>query len=379
MGPFETEERRAFRETLRAFVAKEVTPFASEWDEAGEVPWALHEKVGALGAFGLGIDEAYGGLGFDDVFMRCAYAEELARCGAGGVSAALGGRLISMGPVHDLGTEEVKARALPEVVAGRKGSSLAITEPSGGSDVAALRTSARKDGNHWVIDGEKTFITGGLKADWVTVAARTGGAGIGGVSLFLVEADREGFSRVSVGEKTGWWCSDTAMLRFDGVRVPAENLLGREGEGFVAAMRNFNLERLNMTAQCVGTMKCCLDYAVDWARGRETFGAPLITRQAIRHKAVEMQSRIEALEAWVERICWKLEAGDDAAGEIARAKAFGTKALEFCASECFQILGGAGFLRGNPVERTWREVKVMAIGGGSEEVMRDLAARRMGL
>lgn len=379
MGPFETEARAAFRDTLRRFVATEIAPHAGAWDEAGEVPWALHERVGALGAFGLGIDAAYGGLGFDDVFMRCIYAEELARCGAGGVSAALGGRLISMGPVHDLGTEAVKARALPEVVAGRKGSSLAITEPSGGSDVANLRTRARRDGDHWVIDGEKTFITGGLRADWVVVAARTGGAGVGGVSLFLVEADREGFSRAGVGPKTGWWCSDTATLRFEGVRVPAENLLGRENEGFLAAMRNFNLERLNMTAQCVGMMKVCLDHALDWARGRETFGAPLISRQAIRHAAVDMQARIEALEAWVERICWRLEAGGDAAGEIARAKVFGTRALLDCADACFQILGGAGFLRGNPVERTWREVKVMAIGGGSEEVMRDLAARRMGL
>lgn len=378
-SPFETEERAAFREQVRRLVAAEIAPHVDEWDEAGEVPWELHEKIGALGAFGFGIDEKYGGLGFNDCFMRAAYGEEMARCGSTGVSAAVGGRTISLGPIQALANDEIRERVLPDVVAGRKASSLAITEPSGGSDVANLRTTARKDGNHYVINGQKTFITGGMKSDYFVVGARTGDAGLKGISLFFVEADMPGFSRTPIERKMGWWCSDTATLHLDDVRVPATNMLGEENRGFLAIMNNFNYERLGMVSGMLGAMKCCFDTALAWAQERQTFGSPLIEKQVIRHKFAEMSARIDMIESYLNMICWQANEGPMPVAEISKAKFSASKAMEFCASEAMQILGGAGYLRGNAVERIYREVKVQAIGGGSEEIMRDLAVRQMGL
>ena len=378
-NPFDTEERRAFRDTIARFVETDIKPYADEWDEAGEIPWEMHEKLGALGVFGFGIDEAYGGLGFDDCFMRAAYSEEMAKCGANGVLAAVGGRSISVGPISILGSEEVKRTILKEVVAGRKGSSLAITEPSGGSDVANLKTTARKDGNHYVLNGSKTFITGAMRSDYFVVAARTGGAGLGGISLFLVEADTPGFSRTLLERKMGWWCSDTATLYFDDCRVPATSMLGEENRGFLAVMENFNLERVALIAQALGMMKVCFEESVAWARERQTFDRRLIEHQVIRHKLADMSAKIDATEAYLNQICWAVNEGPMPVAEISKAKFFASRALEFCASEAMQIFGGAGYLRGNLVERVYREVKVIAIGGGSEEIMRDLAARQMGL
>ncbi len=378
-NPFETEERAAFRETVRRFVETEVTPHADEWDEAGEVPWELHQKVGALGAFGFGVSEKYGGLGFDDSFMRAAFSEEFAKCGAGGVPAALGGRSISIGPIEKLASDDIKARVLADIVSGRKGSSLAVTEPSGGSDVARLKTTAKRDGNHYVINGSKTFITGGMKSDYFVVGARTGEEGLAGISLFFVEADAQGFSRTTIDRKMGWWASDTASLYFDDVRVPAENMLGDENLGFIQIMHNFNYERLGMVAGMLGMMKVCLDSSVAYARERETFGRPLIKSQVIRHKIADMSAKIDMIEAYLNNICWQANEGDMPVAEVCKAKFSASKALEFCASEAMQIWGGAGYLRGNPVERIYREVKVNAIGGGSEEIMRDLAVRQMGI
>ncbi|HET6591274.1 MAG TPA: acyl-CoA dehydrogenase family protein [Xanthomonadales bacterium] len=378
-NPFETDERLAFRDMVRDFVAREIRPHADAWDEAGEVPWELHRKAGALGLFGFGIDERFGGLGFDDAFMRATYAEEISQCGATGVPADLGARSISVGPIHLLGSEEIKLRVLPGILSGQRGASLAITEPSGGSDVAALRTRAARDGNDYVLNGEKTFITGGMRSDFFVVAARTGGEGLTGISLLLVEADTPGFSRQPLPRKMGWWCSDTASLFFDDCRVPAGNLLGPENRGFLAVMENFNFERFFMAAQCLGMMQACLDDAAAWARERKTFGKQLIEHQVIRHKLADMSARIDAARALIREIAWNINQGEVPVAEISKAKVFASKGLEFCASEAMQILGGAGFLRGNRIERIYREVKVMAIGGGSEEILRDLAARQMGL
>jgi acyl-CoA dehydrogenase len=377
--PFETEERQAFRQTISRFVRQEILPYADEWDEAGETPWRLHGKAGELGVFGFGIDERYGGLGFDDAFMRAIYAEEISKCGATGVAADLGARTISIRPVHESGSAEIKSRVLPPVVAGDIGSSLAVSEPGGGSDVARLRTTAAREGDHYVINGSKTFITGGMRSDYFVVAARTGGEGPGGISLFLVDAGTAGFSRQPMERKMGWWCSDTASLFFDDCRVPAANRLGREGEGFRALAKNFNFERFFMAAQCLGMMKVCMEDSIGWAKERRTFGRRLIEHQVIRHKIVEMSARIDSLEALVQQIAWQINEGKIPAAQICKAKFSASKALEFCASEAMQILGGAGYLRGCRIERIYREVKVMAIGGGSEEIMRDLAARQMGL
>lgn len=377
-NPFETEERSAFRATLRSFVDSEIKPFADKWDEAGAIPRELHQKVGALGVWGFGIDEKFGGLGFDDCFMRAAFNEEFARCGAGGVSAALNGRMISLDPIQRLANDDIKERVLADIVSGRKGSSLGITEPGGGSDVANIKTKAVKDGNHFVINGSKTFITGAMNADYFVVAARTGGPGLEGISLFFVDAEKEGFSRTPLDRKMGWWCSDQATLFFEDCRVPATNLMGEENRGFLTVMENFNLERVALIAGMLGMMKVCLSESIAWAQERETFGKPLIKHQVIRHKIADMSAKTDAVEAYLNQICWMVNEGPMPVAEICKAKVFTSKALEFTASEAMQIFGGAGYLRGNLVERIYREVKVMAIGGGSEEIMRDLAVRQMG-
>lgn len=376
---FETEEIAAFRHSLAKFLAEEVWPNVDEWDEAGEFPWEIHEKAGALGMFGLGIDEAYGGLGFDGAFMRAAIGQELGRGCSGGVAASLSARNIMTGPVHALAREEIKRTALAEIVSGRKGGALAITEPSGGSDVANMATTARRAGDHYVLNGSKTFITGGMNASYYAVGARTGGSGLEGISLFFIREDAEGFSRDSVGRKMGWWASDTATLHFDDCRVPIADMLGEEGQGFLSIMNNFNFERLVMAAQMQGMAQLCLDESVRYAQERQTFGKPLIQHQAIRHKVADMSSKIDAMQAYVDQVCWLVDSGHKAAAEIAKLKLFCSKELEYVANEAMQIFGGAAYLRGNSVERVYRETKVMSIGGGSQEIMRDLAVRQMGL
>jgi acyl-CoA dehydrogenase len=378
-SPFATPERTAFRETLRSFVNEEVAPNVDAWDEAGEVPWEVHAKLGALGVWGFGIDEAYGGLGFDDAFMRAIYSEELSLPGAGGVWAALNGRMISVEPIARLANKEIKDRALADIVAGRAGSCLGITEPGGGSDVAAMTTTARKDGDHYVLNGSKTFITGGMNASYFVVGARTGDKGLGGISLFFVDEGTPGFERTPLERKMGWWASDQATLYFNDCRVPASHLMGEENRGFLAIMENFNWERMGLIAGCLGMMRACLSESIRWAQERQTFGKPLLQHQVIRHKIAEMSSRIDAVDAYLNHICWQMNEGDMPVAEISKCKFFTTKQTEYVASEAMQILGGAGYLRGNPVERVYREVKVMAIGGGSEEIMRDLAVRQMGL
>ena len=378
-NPFENEERRAFRETIKRYVETELKPYADEWDEAGDFPWRIHEELGGMGYFGFGISEDYGGLGFEDAFMRAAAAEEMARCGATGISAGVGGRMISIGPIQDHANEEIRSRVLEDIVLGRKGSCLAITEPSGGSDVANLQTTAVRDGDEYVLNGSKTFITGGMKGDYFIVGARTGDPGLLGVSLFFVDWGTPGFTRTPLDRKMGWWASDQATLYFDNCRVPAANLMGQENHGFIAIMENFNFERLGLIAGALGMMKTCLEESIAYAKERHTFGKPLIKHQVIRHKIADMSAKVDQIEAYTNMICWQINEGSMPVAEICKAKFAATKALEFCASEAMQIFGGAGYLRGNPIERIYREVKVFAIGGGSEEIMRDLAVRQMGL
>ena len=308
--PFNTPERVAFRKTLRDFVAKEIKPNADTWDEVGEIPWDLHQRVGALGVWGFGIEEQYGGLGMDDCFMRTAYNEEFAMCGANGVPAALNGRMISIEPIQRLANTDIRTRALPEIVSGRKGSSLGITEPSGGSDVAGMKTTARFDSGTYVINGSKTFITGGMTSDFFVIGARTGGDGLAGISLFFVDAATPGFSRTPLDRKMGWWCADQATLYFENMRVPAENLMGEENLGFIAIMENFNLERVALIAGALGMMRVCLAESIDWAQTRQTFGQPLIRHQVIRHKIADMSARIDAVEAYLNQICWSVNSGE---------------------------------------------------------------------
>jgi acyl-CoA dehydrogenase len=376
-SPFYTPEHEAFREMVRRFVEKEIEPYAHEWDEAGEFPKALYEKAAAIGLLGLGFPEEYGGIPADQ-FMKIAASQELARAGAGGINASLMSHTIGSPPIAQAARPEMKARVLPQVLAGKKISALAITEPSGGSDVASLRSKARRDGDHYIVNGEKTFITSGMRADYLTVAVRTGGEGAGGVSLLLIEGDAPGLSRTKL-KKMGWWASDTATLHFDDCRVPAENLIGEEGHGFRIIMQNFNSERMGMAASCTAYARVCVEEAIAYAKQRKTFGKPIAQHQVIRHKIVDMAQKVAASQAMLELLAWRLGHGESPVAEICMMKNQATQTMAFCASEAVQIFGGAGFMRGVKVERIYREVKVNAIGGGTEEIMKDLASRQMGL
>jgi acyl-CoA dehydrogenase len=376
-SPYYSAEHEAFRETIARFVAKEIEPFASQWDEAEEFPRSLYKKASGIGLLQLGFPEEFGGVAADRFYMIAA-AQELARAGSGGIIASLLSHTIGSPPIAKLGSAELKRRVLPDVLAGDKISALAITEPNAGSDVASIRTTARRHGDHYVVRGEKTFITSGMRADYYTVAVRTGEPGLGGISLLLIERDTPGFSRTPL-KKMGWWASDTATLHFDDCRVPAENLIGRENAGFMAVMLNFNDERLSMAASSNGFARVAYEEALAYAGQRETFGKPIVKHQVIRHKLVDMAQRIAATQAFLERMAWALDQGESPIAELCMLKNQATQTLAFCASEAVQIFGGAGFMRGAKVERIYREVKVNAIGGGTEEIMKDLAARQMGM
>jgi acyl-CoA dehydrogenase len=374
-SPYYTPEHETFRATVRRFVAKEIEPFATQWDEAGEFPRELYRKAAALGVLQLGFPEEYGGIACDR-FYRLIWAQELAGAGAGGISASLNSHTIGAPPIARFGSEAMKRRVLPPILAGERISALAITEPGAGSDVAAIKTTARRSGDVYVVRGEKTFITSGMRADFYTVAVRTGGAGMGGLSLLLIERETPGFTRTAL-RKMGWWASDTATLHFDDARVPAENLIGPENGGFKVIMANFNDERLGMAYGANGFARVAFEEALAYARLRETFGKPLIAHQVIRHKLVDMAQRVAATQALIELIAWRVDRGDYVVPELCMLKNQATQTLAFCASEAVQILGGAGFVRGSKAERIYREVKVNAIGGGAEEIMKDLAARQM--
>jgi len=376
-SPFYTAEHEAFRDVMRRFVAREIEPFAHEWDEAGEFPRELYVKAAEIGLLALGFPEDCGGVPADQ-FMKIVASQELARAGAGGVSASLMSHTIGSPPIARAARPAIRARVLPEVLSGRKISALAITEPGGGSDVANLVTRARRDGDHYVVSGEKTFITSGMRADYLTVAVRTGGDGAAGVSLLLIEGGTPGLSRTRL-KKMGWWASDTATLFFDDCSVPADNLIGEEGQGFKLIMQNFNSERMGMAAGCTAFARVCLEEAIAYARERKTFGKPIAQHQVIRHKLVDMAQRVAASQAMLEMLAWRLGQGESPVAEICMMKNQATQTMAFCASEAVQIFGGAGYMRGIKVERIYREVKVNAIGGGTEEIMKDLASRQMGL
>ncbi len=376
-SPYYDESHEAFRATARRFVETEIAPHVDEWDEAGGFPRDLYRKAGEAGFLGLGFPEEYGGTPCDQ-FHRIVLSQELARSGSGGVSASLMSHTIGSPPIAAVGSAAMKARVLPQVLAGEKISALAITEPSGGSDVAQLKTTGRRDGDHYIVNGSKMFITSGVRADFYTVAARTGGPGAGGVSLLLIERGMPGFTQQPL-RKMGWWASDTAQLFFDDVKVPVENLIGEENKGFRYVMLNFNSERLGMAASCTAYSRVCLEEAIFWARERKAFGGRLADQQVIRHKIVDMAMRVNATQAYLESLAWRVQNGESPVAEIAMLKNQATQTMAFCASEAVQIHGGTGFMRGTKVERIYREVKVNAIGGGAEEIMKDLAARQMEL
>ena len=378
----------ALRETVKRFTLERIAPHASAWDEAGEFPRALYREAAALGLLGLGYPESLGGTPAPFA-LRNAMSTTMARYGgSGGVMASLFSLNIGLPPVLRHGTAELQQEVIAPVLRGEKIAALAITEPGAGSDVSGLRTKARREpgSGDWIIDGEKVFITSGMRADWITMAVRTGDAaskGAAGISMIVVPGDAAGLSRTPLA-KMGWWCSDTAHLRMDGVRVPARYLVGSEGAGFRMIMSNFNGERLGMSAMALGFAQACFDEALDWARQRQTFGSALVEKQVIRHKLVDMQMRISSTQAWLEAVTvladeGKLESDPHCVAQVCMLKNHATQAMQFCADQAVQILGGMGFMRGTKSERIYREVKVMMIGGGAEEIMKDLAARQLAL
>ncbi|MBW0171638.1 MAG: acyl-CoA dehydrogenase family protein [Hydrogenophaga sp.] len=380
---FTAEDIAALVDTVQRFATQAVAPHVPAWEADGELPRSLHREAAEVGLLGLGYPEHLGGTPAP-WRARNAMSRTLARHGgSGGVMASLFTHNIGLPPVLAHGTPELQQEVIPPVLRGEQIAALGITEPGGGSDVAALRTTARREGDDYVIDGEKVFITSGMRCDWITLAVRTDAhnKGAGGISMIVVPCNAPGVSRTRL-EKMGWHCSDTAHLRFDSVRVPARYRLGAEGAGFRIIMGNFNGERLALAAMALGFAEACFDEALAWARQRSTFGAPLIERQVIRHQLMDMQMRIHSTASWVEALSARVDAGDAGADWVAQVcllKNHATQTMQFCADAAVQILGGMGYMRGTVSERVYREVKVMMIGGGAEEIMKELAARQWGL
>ena len=378
---FYNESHNAWRQELRKFVSKEIVPFVEEWEEAGEFSRELYKKAGEFGLLGMGYPEKYGGTSEGiDIFHGIVTSEELAQ-GCGGVAASLLSLNISLPLIMALGTEEQKQKYIPPVISGDKIACLGVTEPSGGSDVAGIKTKAVRDGDHFVINGSKMFITSGMRADYYVIACRTGGPGTSGISAIVVEKGTPGFTQTPL-KKMGWLSSDTAALYFDNVRVPVENLIGGENSGWMGIMSNFSQERLGLAAGMNAYSQICIDEAVAWAKDRKTFGKPLIENQVIKHKLAEMSRKVNATKAYMELLTWKVMNGEQPIADLALLKVQASKTMEYCAREAMQILGGAGYLKANSgpgkVERIYREVRVNAIGGGSEEIMLDLASRQLG-
>ena len=378
-----TADHIAFADTIRKFTAQEITPYVNAWDEAETFPRELYKKAADVGLLGLGFPEQYGGTPDADAFYTLLASIELAQCGSGGVLASLLSHTIGSPPIKNFGSDELKARVLPSILSGEKISALAITEPGGGSDVAALKTKAIRDGDHYIVSGEKTFITSGIRADYYSVAVRTDpdAKGANGISMLLIEGDTVGLTKSPL-DKMGWWASDTAHLHFDQCRVPVSNLIGPENMGFLVIMQNFNMERFFLAASCYGFALACYQDTLAWAQDRKTFGKRLVDHQVVRHKLVDIATQLHTTRALLEETAWKMgqpdQQGSELVAQICMLKNVATRTMQFCADAGVQTLGGMGFMRGTRVERIYREVKVNMIGGGAEEIMKDLASRQLG-
>ena len=381
MNPVDPAETELMLEQVRRFAQTEVAPHLEDWEAAGEFPRGMYKRWADLGWLAMGYPEELGGIAAPWT-LRNAFGVAAARYTAsGGLLASLGSNSIGLPPIINYGSAALQQAIVPPVLAGDKIAALGITEPGGGSDVAHLRTTARRQGDHYIINGEKTFITSGMRFDWISLAVRTDAdnKGAGGISMIAVPGDAAGLSRTKL-HKMGWHCSDTASLHFDHVRVPVGNLLGEENKGFKIIMGNFNGERLGMSATAIGMAEACYDEALAWARERKTFGQALTSHQVLRHKLVDMRMRIEASRAWLDKLSVQADAGQTGqawVAEVCMLKNQSTQTMQFCADQGVQILGGMGYMRGSACERIYREVKVMTIGGGAEEIMKELAARQL--
>lgn len=367
------------RDSVRRFVEREILPDIDQWEEAESFPRELYLKAGAAGILGIGYPEALGGSHEGDLFAKVAASEELMRCGSGGLVAGLGSLDIGLPPIVKWARPEVRERVVPQVLSGEKISALAVTEPGGGSDVANLQTRAVRDGDFYRVSGSKTFITSGVRADFYTVAVRTGAPGFGGISLLLIEKGTPGFSVGRQLKKMGWWASDTAELFFDDCRVPVGNLIGAENMGFACIMGNFQSERLALALMANMTAQLALEESLKWAREREAFGKPIGKFQVIKHRLAEMATALEVSREFTYRQAAKMAARQSVIKEISMAKNFATDTSDRITTEAVQILGGLGYMRESLVERLYRDNRILSIGGGTREVMNEIISKQMGL
>ncbi|EPL03734.1 acyl-CoA dehydrogenase family protein [Pseudomonas sp. CF161] len=367
------------RDSVRRFVEREILPDIDQWEEAETFPRELYLKAGAAGILGIGYPEALGGSHEGDVFAKIAASEELMRSGSGGLVAALGSLDIGLPPIVKWARAEVRDRVVPQVLSGEKISALAVTEPGGGSDVANLQTRAVREGDYYRVSGSKTFITSGVRADFYTVAVRTGAPGFGGISLLLIEKGTPGFSVGRQLKKMGWWASDTAELFFDDCRVPVEHLIGAENMGFACIMGNFQSERLALALMANMTAQLALEESLKWAREREAFGKPIGKFQVLKHRLAEMATALEVSREFTYRQAAKMAVGKSVIKEISMAKNVATDTADRITYDAVQILGGLGYIRESLVERLYRDNRILSIGGGTREVMNEIISKQMGL
>ncbi|MDP3714360.1 MAG: acyl-CoA dehydrogenase family protein [Mycobacteriales bacterium] len=377
--PWSTPERVALRRLARDVVAREIAPRMAEWEEAGELPRELHARVAHSGLLGVGFPEEVGGSGGDPIDSAIVTEEILLGGGSTGLCASLFTHGIAVPHIATHGSPELVDRYVRPTLAGELIGSLGVTEPGAGSDVANLRTRAVRDGDDYVVNGAKTYITSGVRADFVTTAVRTGDAGYGGVSLLVIDKGTTGFEVSRRLDKMGWRCSDTAELSFSDVRVPARNLVGAENTGFLQIMQNFQSERLGLAVQAYATAARCLELAAAWARDRETFGRPLSSRQVIRHKLAEMARQVDVARTYTRAVMVRYLAGEDVVTEVSMAKNTAVYACDHVVNEAVQIFGGMGYMRESEVERHYRDARILGIGGGTNEIMNEIISKRIGL
>jgi acyl-CoA dehydrogenase len=368
----------ALRETAREFVRREVAPYLQEWEDAGGVPRSLHQAAAKQGLLGVSFPEAVGGEGgdlLDSVTLQEAFFEAGA---SSGLMAALFTGGIALPHLAANGSADQVDRFVRPVLAGDRIGALAVTEPGGGSDVAGIRTTARLAGDHYVVNGAKTFITSGVRADFVTTAGRTGGPGHSGVSLLVIEKGTPGFTVDRSLAKMGWHCSDTAELSFADALVPAENLIGEEHSGFVQIAEQFVVERIALAVHAYGIAARSLALTASYCRERETFGKPLVANQVVRHKLVEMHRQVEVARTYTREVARRHVAGESVIAEACLAKQTAVDCATYVCDQAVQLHGGTGYMHGTEVERHYRDARILPIGGGASEVLADLAAKLLG-
>jgi acyl-CoA dehydrogenase len=374
----EPRERVALRDAARQFTRREVAPYLQDWEDAGEVPRDLHRVAAKQGLLGISFPAEVGGEG-GDLLDSIALMEGMFEEGASsGLVAALFTSGIALPHLAASGNRDLIDRFVRPTLAGELIGSLAVTEPGGGSDVAGLRTTARRNGDDYVVNGSKTFITSGVRADFVTTAVRTGGPGHAGISLLVVENGTPGFTVVRSLAKMGWHCSDTAELGYADVRVPVANLVGEEHTGFAQIADHFVVERLALAVHGYGIAARSLALTAAYCRERETFGQPLVANQVVRHRLVEMRRRVEVARTYVHEIARRHVAGEEIVAEACLAKQTAVECAAYVCDQAVQLHGGAGYLHGSEVERHHRDARILPIGGGATEVLTDLAARLLG-